>query len=206
MAKFLSQSNVSYLWGKIKILVETKVSKENGKGLSTNDYTTEDKSKLNNIEDGANKYVHPTYIKQTSGLYKITVDETGHVSTANAVTKEDITGLGIVEGVTYDKVTQNTDGLMDKEDKKKLDAFDEANTYAKKSDVINIYRYKGSVDTESALPTSNQEIGDTYNIVAKSSFGAKGMNVAWNGTDWDALGEKFEIEEMTTDEIDEICI
>lgn len=42
-----------------------------------------------------NKYVHPTYTAKTSGLYKITVDETGHVSAATAVTKADITGLGI---------------------------------------------------------------------------------------------------------------
>jgi len=30
-----------------------KVDKENGKGLSTNDYTTEDKTKLAGIEDDA---------------------------------------------------------------------------------------------------------------------------------------------------------
>ena len=42
-----------------------------------------------------NKYVHPTYTAKTSGLYRVTVDETGHVSAAAAVTKADITGLGI---------------------------------------------------------------------------------------------------------------
>lgn len=35
------------------------VTKEDGKGLSTNDYTTTDKDKLGKIEDGANYYVHP---------------------------------------------------------------------------------------------------------------------------------------------------
>lgn len=40
-------------------------------------------------------YVHPTHDSHTSGLYKITVDELGHVSDATAVTKTDITDLGI---------------------------------------------------------------------------------------------------------------
>lgn len=40
-------------------------------------------------------YSHPTYTAKASGLYKVTVDGTGHVSGANAVTKSDITALGI---------------------------------------------------------------------------------------------------------------
>ena len=54
-----------------------------------------DKIKLNNIASGANKYVHPTYTEKSSGLYKITIDATGHVSATAAVTKADITALGI---------------------------------------------------------------------------------------------------------------
>lgn len=42
-----------------------------------------------------NNYVHPTYTSKTSGLYKITVDGTGHVSATTAVAKADITALGI---------------------------------------------------------------------------------------------------------------
>ena len=45
--------------------------------------------------DTDTKYTHPTYTSKTSGLYKITVDGTGHVSAATAVAKADITGLGI---------------------------------------------------------------------------------------------------------------
>lgn len=42
-----------------------------------------------------NAYTHPAYTAKASGLYKITVDATGHVSAATAVAKEDITALGI---------------------------------------------------------------------------------------------------------------
>lgn len=54
-----------------------------------------DKTKLDGIATGANNYTHPAYTAQSSGLYKITVDDTGHVSATTAVTKDDITGLGI---------------------------------------------------------------------------------------------------------------
>lgn len=54
-----------------------------------------DKSKLDGISSGANKYTHPSYTAKASGLYKVTVDSTGHVSATTAVTKADITALGI---------------------------------------------------------------------------------------------------------------
>ena len=78
-----------------KALNDTKVDKVAGKGLSTNDYTTAEKNKLATIAEGANKYVHPVYNKQPSGLYKIAVDLTGHVSGVWPVSKDDIVALGI---------------------------------------------------------------------------------------------------------------
>lgn len=71
------------------------VQKVSGKGLSTNDYTTDEKNKLAGIAANANNYTHPAYTAKSSGLYKITVDATGHVSAVTAVAKADITALGI---------------------------------------------------------------------------------------------------------------
>lgn len=45
--------------------------------------------------NNAAAYTHPSYTAQSSGLYKVTVDATGHVSATSAVTKDDITALGI---------------------------------------------------------------------------------------------------------------
>lgn len=88
------------------------VQKEAGKGLSTNDYTTEEKNKL----AGLNNYSHPQHTAAASGFYKVTVDELGHVIAVTAVTKEDITGLGIPgQDTTYQKATAEADGLMSKE-------------------------------------------------------------------------------------------
>lgn len=51
-------------------------------------------------------YKHPEYTAYTTGLYKITVDKYGHVVSATAVTKEDITDLGIpAQDTTYDEIT-----------------------------------------------------------------------------------------------------
>lgn len=61
-----------------------------------------DKSKLDGIEAGANAYTHPTYTAKSSGLYKVTVDSKGHVSATTAVTKSDITALGIPAQDTND--------------------------------------------------------------------------------------------------------
>lgn len=59
--------------------------------------SAEDKTKLDGVETGANKYVHPTSAAgaKADGLYKIATDANGHVTGATAVEKTDITALGI---------------------------------------------------------------------------------------------------------------
>lgn len=47
--------------------------------------------------------------------------------------------------------------------------------------VASVYKYKGSVASESALPKSDQTIGDVYNVEDT------GDNYAWDGTKWDKL-------------------
>ena len=85
-------NSFKYFLEKIKTLFATKdVATTSSDGL----LSSSDKQKLNGIESGANKYVHPSYTAKSSGLYKVTVDATGHVSAASNVTKSDITALGI---------------------------------------------------------------------------------------------------------------
>lgn len=55
--------------------------------------------KLAGITPGANDYTHPSHTEAGEGLYKITVDNLGHVSKATPVEKADITGLGIPGGI-----------------------------------------------------------------------------------------------------------
>ena len=52
--KHLDYDGLLYLWGKLKALF---VAKETGKGLSTNDYTNDEKEKLKEIQPFANKTI-----------------------------------------------------------------------------------------------------------------------------------------------------
>lgn len=54
------------------------------------------------LQEKTDELRHPEYTEYSSGLYKIAVDHLGHVADAVAVTKEDITALGIPgENTTY---------------------------------------------------------------------------------------------------------
>lgn len=48
--------------------------------------------------------------------------------------------------------------------------------------VASAYVYKGSVATVADLPASGNTVGDVYDVQAT------GVNYAWDGTNWDALG------------------
>lgn len=104
----------------------------------------------------------------------------------------------------------NRHGLISRTLFNKIDGLPTAteisNTYAKKSDITNMYVYKGSVADASKLPTTGQQVGWVYNIESASVYGGAGMNVAWNGTAWDPLGEIFTITAITNEELDEICV
>lgn len=76
------------------------------------------------------------------------------------------------------------------------------------SAVASAYKYKGSVATYSALPAS-PETGDVYDVQET------GMNYAWNGSAWDALGQLIDtstlwtqtnLTAITTAEIDAIVV
>lgn len=98
-----------------------KVDKAEGQRLMTEAEGT----KLKGIQEGANKYSHPTHAAKTSGLYKVTVDNQGHVSDAAPVVKEDITKLGVpAQDTTYGNATADAAGLMSAADKKKLDGME----------------------------------------------------------------------------------
>lgn len=69
---------------------------------------------------------------------------------------------------------------------------------ALKSDLSSLYRFKGSVANFAALPEEDNVAGDVWNVEST------GMNYGWTGSEWDALGEAFNIEGITNTEIDAI--
>lgn len=115
-----------------------------------------------------------------------------------------------ISSVIVPLANANRHGLISRTLFNKIDGLPTAteisNTYAKKSDITNMYVYKGSVADASKLPTTGQQVGWVYNIETASVYGGAGMNVAWNGTAWDPLGEIFTITAITNEELDEICV
>lgn len=67
MGNYLDKSGVIYLIGKIKTLLSKKVDVVEGKGLSTNDYTTNEKNKLAGIAAGAKVNVQSDWAETDTG-------------------------------------------------------------------------------------------------------------------------------------------
>lgn len=55
------------------------------------------------------------------------------------------------------------------------------------SKISSVYKYMGSVVDKSKLPTTNLVVGHVYNLEDT------GMNIAWNGTEWDNLGPTIDL-------------
>lgn len=124
----LSDSNGSLQYGNSVIVDEvklnaglsTKVDKISGKSLSTNDYTSAEKTKLSGIATGANKYVHPA----SHPASIVTQDASNRfVTDAEKTTWNN--------KASTSAVTTTTNGLMTKEDKTKLNGISaNANNYS----------------------------------------------------------------------------
>ena len=100
-------------------------------------------------------YTHPSHTAKSSGFYKVTVDAQGHVSGATAVTKSDITGLGIpAQDTTYGDATESKSGLMSASDKAKLND-------------IEILVWAGTQAEYNALSDADKE--DTLCIITDST-------------------------------------
>lgn len=132
-------------------LLTNKVDKVTGKQLSTNDYTSDEKTKLAGIAANANNYSLPTSSSSTLGGIKV-----GYAtSNKNYAVQLDSSNNAYVnvpwQNTTYNVATTSTNGLMSSADKTKLDnisgmkiltqaEYDALTT--KEEDVIYFIRYE----------------------------------------------------------------
>lgn len=87
------------------------------------------------------------------------------------------------------KVSELESAIGDKADQSALEGLQDDLT----SKLTAVYRYKGTKTTYSELPQTGNEIGDVWDV-------NNGMNYAWNGSDWDALGDsRIEIDATLSD-------
>lgn len=159
--------------------------------------SAEDKAKLDGVSNNANNYTHPagSTASKSLGLYKISTDSTSHVKSVSAVTKSDITGLGIpAQDTTYSNATSTASGLMSASDKEKLDSINVDN------EAINVVadaralkgatmRFSGFVDGVTITQTGVNEWDSVVYDTSINKFLAKKGTLSptyhniWSGMD-----------------------
>lgn len=144
------RTDVEDLTGQVLILEKTKVNKVEGKGLSTNDYTTPEKNKLAAIEAEANKYVLPAATASALGGVKIGSNITLANGGTISITKANVTSaLGVDPTTKY--VTLDTDQTI---------------TGSKTFTVVNINtNNSGLLSNQTTLALGN---AGTYKIILSS--------------------------------------
>lgn len=157
--------------------LDTKVDKEEGKGLSTNDYSDDDRQKVSNIVD----YVTAMRSTTSMNTMGLSLDK-----------KNVITGSIYTTGsVTFNSASSKSAGVLTASYFEKLDALPSADELDQKINTAigSVYRVKGSVANYEALPKDNVTIGDVYNL---EDTGAN--YVATSTTpDWDKLSETVDL-------------
>lgn len=109
------RTDVEDLTGQVLVLEKTKVNKVEGKGLSTNDYTTPEKNKLAAIEAEANKYVLPAATTTTLGGIivgdRLSIDDTGKLVATYTYTLPTASST-VLGGVKTGSNITNTNGTI----------------------------------------------------------------------------------------------
>ena len=170
----------------------SKVDKVNGKGLSTNDYTTAEQTKLSGIEEGAE--VNEISVIKVNNTEQTISNKTVNITVPTAGSSSNVNGYVVYS--TY------TSALNEKAD---------ANNVYTKNEIdqklIGAMNYKGTKASTAALPSSDNVQGDVWHVTAD------GSEWAWNGTAWEELGtavdlsgyvEESEISLATNAQIDAI--
>lgn len=146
-----------------------KVDKVEGKGLSTNDYTTPEKNKLAAIEAEANKYVLPAATTTTLGGIivgdRLSIDDTGKLVATYTYTLPKASS-SVLGGVKTGSNITNTDGTISitKANVTSALGVDPTTTYVKKAGdtMTGLLRIKNSVGGAQLELYSTESDGGAY--------------------------------------------
>lgn len=181
--KYLDENGLIYYHSKIKALLNNKVDKVNGKGLSTNDYTTTEKNKLSGIATGAevnqnafsNVKVGSTTVAADSKTDTLELVAGSNVTLTPDATNDKITIAAT--DTTYSDATSNVHGLMSTSDKQKLDGIAEGATAVTVDSALN---------SSSTNPVQNKVIntalGNKANLASPTFTGTPKAPTATAGT------------------------
>lgn len=203
-----------------------KVDKVEGKGLSTNDYTTPEKNKLAAIEAEANKYVLPAATTTTLGGIivgdRLSIDDTGKLVATYTYTLPTASNT-VLGGVKIGSNITNTNGTirLTKANVTSALGVDPTTTYVKKagdtmtgaltnSSTISGSKLISTISTDTApiqvssttLCTNlNADMIDGYDVADGDKTGiyyTKFYGVGTNNTDWLRLATLPLVSQSTT--------
>ena len=204
MAKYLDSTGLTHLWAKIKSYVSTYitnlnlggtyVAKEDGKGLSTNDYTTTEKNKLAGIAAGAEVNVNADW-NASSG-------------DAQILNKPSIPSSAADIGAVATSAVGAASGVCPLDANQKVPA---ANLPSYVDDVVEAYARSGQTALSSTwLATGSAsgtvitpEAGKIYVLMADSGDYAANTQFRWGGTAYVKLNDGG-VSAITNAEIDSI--
>ena len=223
-ANLIDLDRLSYFKSKLDLILSRKVDAVTGKGLSSNDYTSAEKTKLANVAEGAQVNTlegvqkNGTNIQPVNKIVNITVPtKTSDLTNDSGyITEEDVP-----EGSTASTTVPLQDGTATVGTELSFARGDHRHptdtTRAAAADVytkaeinqmlVGAMSYKGTVATTSALPETGNVTGDVYHV------NADGSEWAWNGSSWELLGtavdlsgyvETSDISLATNNDIDEL--
>lgn len=220
------RTDVEDLTGQVLVLEKTKVNKVEGKGLSTNDYTTPEKNKLAAIEAEANKYVLPAATTTTLGGIivgdRLSIDDTGKLVATYTYTLPTASNT-VLGGVKIGSNITNTNGTISLTKANVTSALgvDPTTTYVKKAGdtmtgaLTNSSTISGSklistvatgtapiqVSSNTLCTNLNADMVDGYNVSEGDKTGiyyTKFYNAGANNTDWLKLATLPLVSQNTT--------
>lgn len=184
--QYLDQNGLKKFWELIKAKLNEKLDNTTTYALSeTTGGSASSAVKLDNEKD-AGTTTQPVYFE--NGI---------------PVALEYTIESNVPSDAIWSLATEDADGYMSHEDKVTLKNLnDNMKDYALKSDLVEVYKFKGTVAAPTALPTENVKNGDVYNVESN------GMNYGWvvdneetGEGHWDPLGSFYEITSITDGEI-----
>lgn len=177
---YLDKTGLALVWEKIKGALSGKVDKIDGKGLSSNDYTAAEKTKLSGIAKGAQVNVLEGI--QKNGTNVTITNKIANISVPTATSD-----------LTNDSGFQTASDVSS----------------AISSAMTTVMNYKGTVATVANLPSTGNKNGDVYHVTATDGeYAWNGSEWEELGSTIDLSGyvEDTDMVAITSTEINTICV
>lgn len=221
MSKLIDVNGLLYLWQKIKTALSTKADK-------TELHSHANKTELDKIQEGEVQTWREMAVTGIPEFpNKATLDGLGSIEgklsfngqVVDTDTKYDLTPYAKTSDLVEYAKTADLDPYAKTADltvyAKTADVYNKTQVYAKTEvyskeetyskteldgKISSAMRYKGTVLNYAALPTTEREIGDTYNITEASDNNKAGDNAVWAGDHWDILSGVIDTSAFLTEE------